>query len=678
MTNFVYDDVELPEDKLNGASPVANARARWSAHDGNSIFQALRDIRTAVLANVVNVKQYGAVGDGVTDDTAAIQAALDASEGRTLYFPKGKYKVTSTLFITARSMHLVGDFANRNTENGTEISYTGTGPCLQIGVDEGASWDANEYDEPQDHVFANLCIRHGAPDTALIAAGDAVLRVKLGAYGIWDWGGGGITMHRCVLEQFEANFVGIQSDINAFYDVTSNYSKYGFYLGPRSDQNTISQMYAINCDRAITIDRAGGARIEKSHFVGCGHSTAANIEIRRGATIGPFGATIDRCWFERISGGYQGADGIGFVQVGVVNGYGAGGSIQSPGGTPTTGAVVGCVITRPSVLTRLPAVPEHVRYIASVGKCQQFMLDWPMHQTSGSLTNLDALVGTEASEAPTNVETQIFIRAPGTLTDAKCYQNLGAGSPAVTIDRDGASGRVLSSNVTLGGSTAATHTVSGTVTQTLPANTNGGGLLVQNATANTGNTTTIRGLHTGTVDTSGGFRQAVAINASSAASRSAGASSLQNVGLQATASGGQDNQAIRTVDGDVDLNTTSGMTRFNKSVRFSELVPAQITGNQDNYSPTGFADAHTLLLTSSIAVDITGFAAGAANGREIRVYNDNAGGGANITLKHLVTSTAANQIVGRANADTVLAPKTSAILQYSASKTKWLVMGDTL
>ena len=47
---------------------------------------------------VVNVKDYGARGDGVTDDTAAIQAALDATPvGSTTFFPNGNYKATATL-----------------------------------------------------------------------------------------------------------------------------------------------------------------------------------------------------------------------------------------------------------------------------------------------------------------------------------------------------------------------------------------------------------------------------------------------------------------------------------------------------------------------------------------------------------------------------------------------------
>ncbi len=47
-----------------------------------------------------NVKNYGAVGDGTTNDIAAITAALDAAEaagGGTVYFPAGTYRVTSSV-----------------------------------------------------------------------------------------------------------------------------------------------------------------------------------------------------------------------------------------------------------------------------------------------------------------------------------------------------------------------------------------------------------------------------------------------------------------------------------------------------------------------------------------------------------------------------------------------------
>ena len=60
---------------------------------------------------VVNVKDWGAYGDGVHDDTAAIQAAIDAVQkagGGTVYVPPGTYHTSSSLIISENNVALVG------------------------------------------------------------------------------------------------------------------------------------------------------------------------------------------------------------------------------------------------------------------------------------------------------------------------------------------------------------------------------------------------------------------------------------------------------------------------------------------------------------------------------------------------------------------------------------------
>lgn len=75
--------------------------------------------RTVDIAT--SVRRFGAVGDGVTDDTAAIQAAIDSGSS-CLYFPGGTYIITS---LTARSnQSWLGDGMLRSTLSWAQANKT--------------------------------------------------------------------------------------------------------------------------------------------------------------------------------------------------------------------------------------------------------------------------------------------------------------------------------------------------------------------------------------------------------------------------------------------------------------------------------------------------------------------------------------------------------------------------
>jgi len=75
------------------------------------------------ISGQTNVKWFGALGDGTTDDTIPIQAAFNAITGarQSVYFPPGTYRVTATVNIDAEKV------SGANSNGGGRIKVDGTG-----------------------------------------------------------------------------------------------------------------------------------------------------------------------------------------------------------------------------------------------------------------------------------------------------------------------------------------------------------------------------------------------------------------------------------------------------------------------------------------------------------------------------------------------------------------------
>jgi hypothetical protein len=85
----------------------------------------------------VNVKDFGATGDGVTDDSTTIQAAITASvaAGGVLFFPPGTYSYSTTITIPTEGLRIEGSGMNH-----TNLSYTGSAEAINYttaGLEEG-------------------------------------------------------------------------------------------------------------------------------------------------------------------------------------------------------------------------------------------------------------------------------------------------------------------------------------------------------------------------------------------------------------------------------------------------------------------------------------------------------------------------------------------------------------
>lgn len=98
----------------------------------------------------ISVKNFGAKGDGSTDDTAAIQAAIDSvsSNGRALYFPAGTYIISSPL-------HVEVETGSTTVGNKTKSKYTyGMGLTLrgeQVGKTVLRKTGQSKYTIPTDN-----------------------------------------------------------------------------------------------------------------------------------------------------------------------------------------------------------------------------------------------------------------------------------------------------------------------------------------------------------------------------------------------------------------------------------------------------------------------------------------------------------------------------------------------
>ena len=100
------------------------------------------------LRDTVSVKDFNAVGDGVTDDTAAIQSAIDAAEtigGSIVLFPEGTYLISDTITVDDVSVILMGVGAIIEQMFTTDVAPKGSVIKLKDGAFTTASKPIIEF-----------------------------------------------------------------------------------------------------------------------------------------------------------------------------------------------------------------------------------------------------------------------------------------------------------------------------------------------------------------------------------------------------------------------------------------------------------------------------------------------------------------------------------------------------
>jgi hypothetical protein len=167
-----------------------------------------------------NVRAYGAVGDGVADDTAAIQAAVVAlsATGGVLYFPTGTYLISMAIAITADGVSVRGDgmHASHIVQTSTSehgISFIKSGPRYSTiedvwltgpnsGTGDGIHIETTDTTASASidiaHVFIEKFGRNGVDTDTLITSTFQDIRVAtVGGIGFNIFSGTSLTMIAC-------------------------------------------------------------------------------------------------------------------------------------------------------------------------------------------------------------------------------------------------------------------------------------------------------------------------------------------------------------------------------------------------------------------------------------------------------------------------------------------------
>jgi hypothetical protein len=133
VTSSKIQDGAIVNDDVNASAGIVASKLSFTQSGTGATTRTV----DSKLKDSVSVKDFGAVGDGVADDTAAIQAAITAADGRTVLLPAGTYKITSTLTFTPtaatfeKPIRLVGDgmlssVIDTRVANGPAISVAST------------------------------------------------------------------------------------------------------------------------------------------------------------------------------------------------------------------------------------------------------------------------------------------------------------------------------------------------------------------------------------------------------------------------------------------------------------------------------------------------------------------------------------------------------------------------
>ncbi|MBY8106377.1 hypothetical protein KW456_04520 [Vibrio fluvialis] len=168
---------------------------QWVNTTDNTIHMGDGVTKGGIKQSYADVKHFGAKGDGITDDTIAIQAAIDSFNGSgVVRFPVGKYRISSPL-LWRSGITLSGQSSQRPASGGSEIvsnssdlihigdgvGLAGVIEGLKLTSEVGGGHIISIEDGLSRTEHRNLDIYQNNPDKSILHA----VNLTIGYFGNW-------------------------------------------------------------------------------------------------------------------------------------------------------------------------------------------------------------------------------------------------------------------------------------------------------------------------------------------------------------------------------------------------------------------------------------------------------------------------------------------------------------
>jgi hypothetical protein len=142
-SSVVFSDITADSIVLDGVDLSGSAGSSAIGFIQAGIGAVLRMLQSKVRESI-SVKDYGATGDGVTNDTAGLLACVEANPGRRIFMPKGIYCIDETFWNKYDGTIIEGETVGAYTFNQTDGTYGTT--IKWIGASGGVAVQMSRFE----------------------------------------------------------------------------------------------------------------------------------------------------------------------------------------------------------------------------------------------------------------------------------------------------------------------------------------------------------------------------------------------------------------------------------------------------------------------------------------------------------------------------------------------------